>query len=427
MSTRDLLEQRANTVQAMRALTDHPGGDDGDLSEAQSADFDAHRTKLENLEARLARQQLLDDAERRLAAPTIIKGNGTDGRFEERARSFSLVKAINAALGEDVDAGFEKEISAEVRSRSGRSRPFQGIAVPSQYFEVERRVLTVTGAGAANDLYPTIHRPDLFIDLLRSSLLVGRLGATILDGLVGDQHIPRQTGTTTAAWLAEDAALSPTDPAFDDVTLTPKTVGVVTSYSRKTLLNAQPSIERLLRADLANVIARAIDAGALYGPGTGDQPLGVANQPGIVTATLVGPTWAQVLAVIATIQSVDADVGSLGWAIHPKGVAKLRGTTVVATTGESMLMAEPGSLAGYPVVTSTAMPTAGGPPATSTTVLFGAWSQLLVGYWSGLDLLLNPYDSVGYLRGRVMLRAMQDVAVGVRHVESFVKSTNLPV
>ena len=43
--------------------------------------------------------------------PAIIHGNGRDGQYEQRARSFCLVKAINAALGEDADAGFEREIS----------------------------------------------------------------------------------------------------------------------------------------------------------------------------------------------------------------------------------------------------------------------------------------------------------------------------
>ena len=166
-----------------------------------------------------------------------------------------MVKAINAALGEDVDAGFEREISAEVRSRSGRK--FQGIAVPDQYFTVEQRTLLV-GSSAAQ-LYPETHRGDLFIDRLRASLIVGRFGATVLNDLVGDQDIPRQTASATAQWVAEDGALTETQPTFDDVTLSPKTVGAVTSYSRRTLINAVPAIEEIVRNDLTAVIAEAID------------------------------------------------------------------------------------------------------------------------------------------------------------------------
>ena len=61
--------------------------------------------------------------------------------------------------------------------------------------------------------------------------MVGRLGATVLDGLVGTQSIPRQIASSTAQHVAEDAALTATDPNFDDVELAPKTVGAVTIAS----------------------------------------------------------------------------------------------------------------------------------------------------------------------------------------------------
>ena len=51
----------------------------------------------------------------------------------------------------------------------------------------------------AEPLYPTTHRPDLFIDRLRSALVVGRLGATVLDGLVGNVDIPRQIASSHGA------------------------------------------------------------------------------------------------------------------------------------------------------------------------------------------------------------------------------------
>ncbi len=73
--------------------------------------------------------------------------------------------------------------------------------------------------GAAYPLYPTQHRPDLFIDRLRSALVVERLGATVLNDLQGDQDIPRQTGSATHAWVAEDAAITDSGLTFDDVTL----------------------------------------------------------------------------------------------------------------------------------------------------------------------------------------------------------------
>jgi len=419
MKLHELHEQRASAVTAMRAIADKAETENRDYSADEDKRHKALKVEIADLDGKITRARDLADAER--AAPAILHaGNRGDGRYEDRARQFSLVKAINARLGEDVDAGFEREISAEVARRSGRK--FHGIAVPDQYFETERRTLLTSGDAAA--LYPTQHRADLYIDLLRAALVVGRLGATVLDGLVGDQEIPRQTASSAAQWVAEDGALSETDADFDDVTLTPHTVGAITSYSRRTLINAVPSIENIVRRDLAAVIANAIDYQAMLGDGSGNTPTGVIHASGVNALTLAGPTWAQVLAFIASIQGADAEIGSLGWALSPAGVAKLRGTIKAgADAGAGYLMDAPGALAGYPAAVTTALESGGSP--TTDIVIFGAWSQLLIGYWSSLDILVNPYESGAYSRGRVLVRAMRDVDVAVRHGESFAYATNL--
>lgn len=410
----------------MRKLTDSPKGEDGDLNEEQAAEFDRAKAELEGLETRIERAEAVEDAERRIAAPTVINGDGTDGRFEDRARSFSLVKAIAARLDPgSVDDGFEREISGEVRNRTRRE--FQGIACPDEYFQVpapraEQRTLLTTGDAAA--LYPETHRGDLFIDLLRSALVVGRLGATVLDNLVGDTDIPRQIASGVAQWVAEDGPLSETDLDTDDVTLTPKTVGSVTSYSRRTLINSVPSVEAVVRRDLAAVIANAIDLQAMVGDGTTNTPVGVINQTGVNTASLVTPTWAEVLAFIAAVQADDADIGAMGWALPPQAVAVLRATERIAGAAGGFLMDAPNAMAGFPAAVTTSLFTAGTPNVA--TVIFGSWSQLLIGYWSGLDILVNPFESAAYLRGRVLIRAMRDVDVAVRHGESFAFAEDLP-
>lgn len=420
MKLHELREARAQAVAQMRALTDKAETETRDLSDTESTQFSEHKAKVQELDRKIERAQFLADAER--SAPAIIHHNG-DGRFEDRARDFSLVRAINAKLGEDVDAGFEREISSEVARRSGRK--FQGIAVPDQFFT---RTLTVGGDAAS--LYPTTLHGDKFIDLLRSQLVVGQLGATVLDNLVGDADIPRQTGSSTAQWVAEDGEITATDADFDDVSLSPKTVGAITSYSRRTLINAVPSIENIVRQDLAAVVANAIDLQAMIGDGLSNRPTGVINATGAHELTLAGPTWAQVLDFIASIQGANADLGSMGWTMTPAAVAKFRSTLKeTGDAGAGYLMAEPGNLAGYRAAQTTALPqpTAGDPAVTTSTVIFGAWSQLLVAYWGGTDVLVNPYETAAYSRGRVLVRIMRDVDVAVRHGASFAFADDLVV
>ena len=423
----ELQEARSTAVTAMRALADLADTEKRDLTADEDKRFSELKTQIADFDKKIGRAQTLADAER--SAPAIMHGRRGDGTFETRARDFSVTKAIRAALprdvgGGDVDAGFEKEISQEVARRSGRT--FQGIAVPDQVFLTENRTL-LAGSSAA-ELIPNVHRADLFIDRLRASLVTQSLGATVLDGLVGTVDIPRQTGSSAAAWVAEDGSLAESDAAFDDVTLAPKTVGAMTSYSRRTLLNGSPSIEQIVRNDLASIIALAIDNKAMLGDGTGNTPVGVVHAAGVTDLATGAPTWEKILAFIAAIESQDATGGSMGWALNSFAVKKLRATPKIeGGGGAGFIMDQPGQLAGYAAAVTSALP--GNPAGAGTpgTMIFGDWSSLLIGYWSGLDLLLNPYETTAYAKGRILVRAMRDVDVQIRHGESFAFADDVTV
>lgn len=431
MRLHELQERRAAVATEMRGIADKAETENRDYTDAEDTKHKELRTELTALDKKIERARDVAEAER--AAPAILhSGRLGDGQYEQRARGFSLVKAINARLGDPVDAGFEREISQEVARRSGRG--FQGIAVPDEYFHVERRAFgdnVLTIGGNAADLYPNVHRADLFIDKLRSAIVVGRLGATVLDGLVGTNDIPRQTASATASWVGEDGSLSDTAPDFDDVTLAPKTVGAIASYSRRTLINARPSIENIVRNDLAAVVASAIDRAAMLADGSSNQPTGVVEQTDVHEITLSGgATWDKVLDFIASIQHADADVGGLGWAMNAWAVKTLRSTVRVPTDNSAgFIMEGPNALAGFPAAVTSALPgdPNGDPSPVAATIIFGAWSQLLVGYWSGLDVLVNPYETTAYQKGRVLIRAMRDVDVAVRHPESFAFADDMPV
>lgn len=430
MKLHELQEARANAVVAMRALSDLAETEKRDLTADEDKKFGDLKKEIGDLDKKIGRAQKLADAER--SAPAIVHGRLGDGAYEERAREFSIVKAIRASLpgdvgGGGVDAGFEREISQEVQRRA--ARPFQGIAVPDQVFQVDRRTLLV-GSSAA-DLVPNPHRSDLFIDRLRNALVMGKLGATVLDGLVGSPiDIPRQTGSSTAQWVAEDGSLTETDGTFDDVNLSPKTVGAMTSYSRRTLLNASPSIEQIVRNDLAAIIASAIDEKAIAGTGSSNTPTGILSTSGIGSVAMGtnggAPTWQSVLDLIAELETDNAE--GRAFLTNPKFVKKARGTVKVSSTDSVMIQESPNELAGYPLASTNAVPsnlTKGTSSGVCSALIFGNFSDLLIGYWTGVDILLNPYETTAYAKGRVIVRAMRDLDIQVRRAESFAAIVDL--
>jgi hypothetical protein len=60
-----------------------------------------------------------------------------------------------------------------------------------------------------------------------------------------------------------------------------------------------------------------------------------------------------------------------------------------------------------------------------TALIFGKWDDMLLGYWSAFDLLVNPYESTAYSKGNVQVRGIVTMDVAVRHIESFAAATDI--
>lgn len=417
-----LLERRAAIAAEMRQIDTAAG--DAILSAEQSARFDELKTDLSSLEERIARQGTLEDAERRMQGQPF--GGSGDRNLDRELRGFSLVRAIASQVpGLNVDAGRERELSQEIARRAGR--PFEGMAVPLSVFHepVEQRVLT-TGlpvGGPGSNIIVTNLDGSQFIDRLRNRI-AGLLGpARILSGLMGNLDIPKLKASATSGWVAENAALSASDHQFQKVSLTPKHAGALTEFSRNMLLQSTPDIESLVRADFAAVLAETVATAAIAGTGASNQPTGILSTSGIgdvAIGTNGGPiTWDSVINLIGELE-IDNAEGS-GFATNAKVVRSARKT--VKVSGQPVYVMEgPNNLAGYPVATSNIVPsnlTKGTSSGVCSALIFGAWSDLIVGYWSEFDLLVNPYESTAYSKGNVQVRGMVTCDIAVRYPESF--------
>ena len=419
MRLSELLERRSQVITEMRGITASPAGDGGDLSAEQTAKFDSLKSNLESIEKNIDRQRVIDEAERRMTGETLTSRG--DGRFEDLCREASLTRAILSQIDpRSVDCGREFEISKELSRRSGRNP--QGIFVPLSAL-VEKRVQTT--AGDAGNLVRTDILADQFIDALRPASVLGALGARFLTGLRDDIAIPKMDALTPSVeWLETEgsSALSGGDHSFDQVTGEPHTVGLMTTWSRKTLLQSNPSIEQLVRADFTAKMAAAIDAAGLSGSGATGQPEGILTNSNIFEETLTANAvaWPNVLGMIAQVLGADVRGGRFGWTFNAFVQAYLR-ATVKESGGEIYIMEEPNSLAGYPVQITSQMDGYNGSPAVAGQMLFGDFSQVILAFWgdTGADILVNPYADSVYSRGNVLIRAFIDADVLIRHPEGF--------
>ena len=351
------------------------------------------------------------------------------GLTEKEAKQFSFMRAINA-MANPTDrkaqeaAKFERQCSDAYGSTQGRSA--QGFYVP---VEVQKRDLNVTTNTAGGHTVQTSLLAASFIDLLRNRMQVARMGAQFLTGLSGQIAIPRQTGGATAYWVAESGSPTESQAAFDQVTMTPKTVGAFSDISRKLLLQSSIDVEGFVRSDLATVLALAIDSAAINGTGASNQPTGILATAGIgdVAGGTNGlaPTWAHIVELWSDLSVANADFGSLGILTNSKVHGKLMNTLKAAGVLGYIADQFPdaGGITNYGGIRagiSNQVPsnlTKGTSSGVASALISGNWNDLLIGQWGTLDLMVDPYT--GSTSGTVRVVALQDVDIAVRHAESF--------
>jgi HK97 family phage major capsid protein/HK97 family phage prohead protease len=336
------------------------------------------------------------------------------GLTAQESRSFSFMRAINY-LANPTDrsareaAAFEIEASEAAAAKLGRQS--RGITIPQ---DVLRRDLTVGAATAGGNLVATELDAGSFIDLLRNASALDQAGATVLTGLTGNVAIPRQSGAGTAYWVAESGAPTESQQTVDQVSLTPKTVAAFTDYSRRLMIQSSIDVENMVRTDLARVLALKIDLAGLYGTGSNGEPLGLKLTTGIGTEDFAAdtPTFAEVVALESDVATANALLGNPVYLMN----AAMRGglKTKAKDAGSGLFVMEGNEVNGYQGVLSNQV--------ASGDLWFGNFADLIIGYFSGLDLMVDPYTNS--TSGTVRVVAMQDVDIAVRHPESFSRGNN---
>jgi HK97 family phage major capsid protein len=410
MTIAAIRETRAAKVSDMRRLLATAESEKRSLNAAEQANFDALKTSITDLEAQESRAAFLQEAERRALGHPV-----GDKQTASLERSVNLLDVVRAQMEGRSLTGAAAEYQQETERRTGRKA--QGVFIPMA--ALEKRAVVTTGNAA--ELVPTIQRPDQYIEPLRNNLLARKLGVRVLSGLTGNLTIPKYATGTTAGWVAEGSALTASDMTFDPVTLAPKHAGGIVEMSRQLIMQSSPDIEQLVRDDLSAMLSQAIDSALIKGGGS-NEPTGVLATSGVQTANLATLSWANVLAMLQKLDLVNASAANIVASMKVK--AKLQGT--LKASGIAGYLMEGGRMADLPVYFSNQVAEKTGTPNTGKLIA-GDWSQVLLGIWSEVDILVNPFSEAAYTKGNVLVRAMSTVDIAVRHPTAFVFAEDITI
>lgn len=306
-----------------------------------------------------------------------------------KKKNFSLLKAIRSI----VNNGKLDNVSQAVSDLGAKELRAAGLPCAGQiHLPVEHRDAPVTVNSFGEDVVITEFTDIL--EPLRAKSVLADAGARIMTGLVGDLQVPTMDAQQVG-WAGEIAAAAESGAAFDHVLLQPKRLTAYIDVSKQFLVQDSLGAEELIKRDLINAIQDKLEA-TILGNAAGDttKPAGIFNG---VTPTTVSD-FSDVADLEADIEDANFN-GGLAYILSPKAKAALR-SMVIGTTGPAGMVYTNNEVDGTPAYTTTNIAT--------KTFAVGDWSNLVIGQWGAIDLVVDPFSQAANGVVRIVINAFFD-------------------
>jgi HK97 family phage major capsid protein len=425
-------EMDAKTIAALMAQAERAHMKTADVT----AMIEAGKTEAE-IRSEIAERACAyaDELAKKTAQPEPQKKTAIfDGGDERKiVKEYNLLNVIRAlAKDGSPDVGFEREISDQIAK--AQHKDARGFYIPEA---VLVRAITgktnvsgeIVGNGAAT--VETSLLASQYIDELVATTVLGAAGVQTVGGLVGDIAIPKGTAVT-AGWISEKDNATTKTPTFSQVPGTPHTAAANAILSRRLVIQSSLAVQNLVARLIMEAIGRAVEAAAFDGTGTNNQPTGLSATTGVgaVTMTAGAPTKANLVDFWEKVYTANAAGANMKYIGSPAVKALLCKTldittvsngkagdsaAIVGGVGAGYLCSKDAKVEGFDFLMSAL--------CNSKKLYFGNWAEILMCFWSGVDMIVDPYTYSA--KGAWQVTAFQDCDVIVRHPAAFAIGTAL--
>jgi len=420
---KELREERAALVATLTALQGRLQAEKRSMTTEEGTEFDGVTAKIDGIDTEIRRAEKMEELARVAGAPVV------DGE-EKEARAFSFSKLIHE-VGENKLSGLEKEM-VEESAKEARSLGISpnGIYLSNKVMDLktrEMRTMTAGSATAGGNFIPL--EKVGFFDALYAKTVLDQLGATKLTGLSANVDLTGFSSGVSVAWAAETADAASGDPVTAARQLRPSRIAGYSDISKQLLLQNNQSIDQKIIESFIKALAVAIEAAAINGSGSSNQPLGLLGTSGINSVAMgtngAVPSLAKVLELVAAVENANAGMNGK-FLINPKLVARLKQTEISSGSGAMIMsyMAYFNGLAdqidGKPVFATTNVPsnlTKGTSSGVCSAMIYGDWDNLVVGQFGGVELVVDPFSQAIGNKTRVVVN--QHVGIAVQQPAAF--------
>ena len=367
------------------------------LAKVDRSDKDALTLAIKNVEDLMRELEAAETEER--AAQALAEDRFRSEERKEKRR-FSIVKFFNEAIEGNL-TGLEAK-AAEEGAEEYRRLGFtaNGQVIPTF---VLRDILGQSATADGDALAET--RPATFMPQLNNKLAVQNLGATVLTGLVGKVPVV-SASAVTAEWATEGKDVAVKKVNWAKNMLTPKRnvtrMAVTKDLLRQTSYDVEAYLKNLMQQAHNELVEAGVIAGAV------DGPTGILKTAGITTINAGGPiSWENIVALETAVNENNASKGRLGYLTNAKVWGAMKTTPKTAGSDRFIMEETAGDrVNGYPADWTNLVPSADG-----SVMIFGNWSDLFVGEWGGIDVVIDPFTQAGSAQTVITFNAWNDALV----------------
>ena len=435
----ELRQKRAEVLDQMTALHRSAGGND--FTEEMSNKWDELSNRAEDLNKSIEREAFIEAEEVRKANEEAKRKSNEDARRsvskkteEEKVSTEFRLTGKNGAITQLVERGRLEGVAAEMHqegvheARQAGLSPSGNITIPKMMVRTPGQKRDMTAGTTTQGGFTIQTEVGDLIPFLDPTLVTERLGATYLSGLTGNIDFPRNNAAATAVFEGENDANAETSPTFDRIQMSPNRLGAFTDISKQLMVQSTIDVENMVRERLSMAISQALDTAAINGSGSGSEPLGIIGTSGIGSVAIGtnggAPTFTHIVELETDTTSANGVFNRAGYLTTPGVRGALKTTEKANNTGmfvyqDGATIGE-GTMNGYRSLVSTLVPSdlTKGSGTNLHAILFSCdWSELLIGNWAGIDLVVDPYTSAKNALVTLVINSWWDIAV--RHAASF--------
>ena len=300
------------------------------------------------------------------------KTDSKDEKRNENKKSYKMKKNI---------------ILSEIRSALNSAE--HKVTLPAETRTITQ---TVSGDGVHDEIVEEEFKG--LLEPLYADSVISNLGITIYNGLPAGDFKVSAMGKGSAAWADETGTAAESKNTFTHVTLQPKRISAQLSYSKQFLAQDTIGAEAAIRRDIYNALVAQIQSTMLSADASGsNKPAGIFNG---VTAKNIS-SYKELCDVEAAVD--DSNVkGERKYLMSNKAKAILRCMPKSSLTTELVL--DGNDIDGTPVIANSDVPT--------TQYAYGDFSNIVMGTWGNVDLIIDPYTLAAENSIRIVVNAFVD-------------------